>query len=308
MDQRRQDLVRNNVVSFVDACETSAQTKTNVLGFLDFLCEIDPQHLTQFELSFKLKQDFQNIHCVRLLNLDSKAYSYKNPQEYQKRLNHYFDFLGPKISNAFKQPLYQALEILVSNPLDLYFGADICEEEYLFAFWMIFGGAQKDGTIRFDRNSNELVRRMFDSLEIKPSFEINRDIINVGFDIDQSHLFYKIYYFLTRKNYQSVSPSERKRVKDIINLLGSRPDYWFFLSERYDTADNQLVRKKLYLEFLGDHLTTDSQTYVLLKKLFRILGCTFPIARLQQMLERLTARIVILAFEPEGNITFYVRI
>lgn len=301
------DLLRN-IVNFLDASDISGKTKKNTLSFAKKIIAEDPSCLTHFELSFKINKDLLEGEKVRLLSLDGKGYSYKSSAAFLDRIKKYDSIIGNKTKNN-KNKLLKSLRSVAKTPVDLYFGADIKDDRHLFAFWLIFGGAKKDGKISFTKNASRIIDNIFSSLKVAPEFKVrNEDILNLGFDLDERSIFYKIYYFLNKNNYLLLDRSERKKIRAIIDLLGAEHKYWFFISERYEIGEKKTNRKKLYLEFLDDLGTQDEKNYPLMEKIMRIVGCQFKIEKLKEMLRVMEAKIVILAFESDGTMTFYIRL
>ena len=305
---KRLDQTIINVLNFTDIYTASPLTQKNTISFLKKLIKLDPQCLTKFELSFKVNHTLNKDEGIRVLNLDSKAYSYTDNGAYLKRLGQYQSIVNDKIKNPFQEKLFSALASIADTPIDLYLGGDFHENSYLFAFWLILGGAKRNGKIKIMKNSDLLIKRLFTSLNITPTFKITKDILNIGFDINDSDFFYKIYYFLNKENYQSISTAQRKWLKKFIDFLGDKYKYWFFISERYRLGDEGIGRKKLYLEFLTDLGTKEKRTHKIIAELFKIVNCHFKISELTSILNSIDGNIIILAFEPDGTTTFYIRI
>lgn len=298
-----------NILSFLDYLKISFLTKKNVISFFNELAKIDPLGLTHFELSFKANKNIIERGKIRILNLDAKAYSYLNEKNYLQRLDSYFSICKKKISNPVLINLFNALRSVSATPLDVYLGADIKNNDYLLAFWLIFGGVKRNGRINFISNSDAAISKVFNNLNIKKLFSGNKKILNLGFDIDNKSLFYKIYYFLDKNNLNEAGQSGRRKIKEIIDFLGNEHRYWFFISERYKVGAKNMGRKKVYVEFLDDIATGDEKTLPLLRKLLGIMGCNLSFVWLKGILSSIPeGKIVILAFEPDGTTTFYIRL
>lgn len=298
-----------NVLGFINGIKADSLTKKNVVSFLEELVKIDPFCLTEFELSFKAGDNLVEIDKIRLLNLDAKAYSYLSEKNYLQRLKEYYAISRKKIKNPTLKRVFKAFQSISGSPLDLYIGADIKKDYYLLAFWLIFGGAKRNGKITFIDNSAKVIRKIFKELNIKSAFNIKEKILNLGFDIDDSRLFYKIYYFLNKNNFSLLSFQEREKVDKIIDFLSNRCKYWFFVSERYEADSCLSGRKKVYLEFLDDMVIGGKKTENLLRGLLKIIGCRFDFGKLKGVIKSIpSGKIVILAFEPDGTTTFYIRL
>lgn len=303
-----QSNVLKSINAFCQSLKLSKTTKSNLNSFVGDIFKIDSLGLTQFELSFKFNKNIKDDGKVRLLNLDSKAYSYRNSQEYLKRLNSYFNIFQKNNNNAQLGSLRDALKSVLDDPMDVYIGADIENKNYLFAVWLILGGALRNGKINLKKNSVVIIEKIFKTLGFKPDFEINKNILNIGFDIDDTDLYYKIYYFLNKDNYHQMTDVERTIVRALIELLRTEYKYWFFASERYKKGALGVKRKKLYLEFLDDLYLSKKETVELIEKILMVVGCEYDEAKLRSIFKGVDGRLVILAVEDEGIVTFYIRL
>lgn len=300
-----------NINNFIKNERISLKTKRNVNDFFIELCKIDPLKLTEFELSFKVRNKILNKNELRILNLDSKAYSYRDQKAYLLRLLEYKKIIWNKTKNPIKGKVFSALGSVYFQPMDLYVGADVRNDRHLFAFWLILGGVKPSGKINFIKNPKKVLSSIFRALEIKPLYKINpKSILNFGFDISDKESFYKIYYILDKKNTAHISQKEKDTINKISDFLGRGYRYWFFVSERYKIGATQIIpqRKKIYLEFLDAMKTNDEKTYDVIGGIFNIVGCLFSKSKIKNMLNILEGKVVILAFEEDGTVTFYIRV
>lgn len=298
-----------NVARFADVFECTSATKKNVHGFLHELLRIDPLHKTQFELSFKVGNDILNRGEIRILNLDIDTYSHRSSELYMLRLEAYKKIMA-RCKNPKKEKIFQALELLKDAPLDLYAGADINNDEFFFAFWLILGGVKPNGDITYTTKSVEIYQSLLKQLNMEGNSKLApKDILNVGFDIGKEEIYQKIYYFLNEYTKSFISKKEYAMVKYIDIKLADTYRHWFFVSERYiiDKPSKKPERKKIYLEFLDYVDTKSEKTFAMLSEVFKIIGCSYDAFALKKYLGVLDARIVIIAFEESGTVTFYVR-
>ncbi|MBU4216566.1 hypothetical protein L6270_00255 [Candidatus Parcubacteria bacterium] len=307
LDDHQREIVEN-INLFCQSLKLSKTTKSNLNSFVGDIFAIDSLGLTQFELSFKFNKAIKDDSKMRLLNLDSKAYSYRNKGAYLKRLDSYFDIFQKNNINLQLDTLHEALKSVSDDPMDVYIGADIENEDYQFAIWLILGGALRSGKINLKKNSVEIIDKLFKRLGFNPSFEITQNILNIGFDIDNNDLYYKIYYFLNKDNYHQMNSEERRIVGELIGLLKSEHKYWFFASERYKKGGLGVGRKKLYLEFLDDLYLNKKETLDLIEEILTIMRCEYNKETFRDVFRGINARLVILAIEDDGVVTFYIRL
>jgi hypothetical protein len=302
---------RGNLDRFSDSIGVSKRTKRNLFRFFDEIAEDDRSGKTQFELSFKVRDDILRRGEVRLLNIDAESYSYRSEAEFLRRLLLYKRIMWNRTSCERKGAIFSALEAVAKTPLDLYGGADISGDDFLFAFWLIFGGVEKTGEIRFIRNADAVLGNLFSALGVSPSFKVDpKDVLNVGFDLDDVFAYYKIYYILNEETKRFIDEREKEVVRRLSEELHGAQKHWFFVSERYimDGKPHSPGRRKLYLEFLEPVRTGDVATYALMGRIFRIVGCPYDPERLRQDMSVMDAKVTIVAFEDDGTVTFYVRI
>jgi hypothetical protein len=302
---------KRNLLEFAKAVKVSKSTKRNLLWFFNQIVEADPLAGTEFELSFKVKDEILHKGEIRLLNIDAEIYSYKDQAVFLKRLLLYKRIMWHRTTCPKKKIIFSALTDLSKTPLDLYGGADIFEENFMFAFWLILGGIKKNGQINFIKNAKSVLVDIFTALGIRPDFAVEpEDILNVGFDLEKEAAFYKIYYILNKKTEKFINKKEKGVVSKLAKLLNGLIKHWFFVSERYmiSGVKGRAGRRKVYLEFLEPVLTSNAETYVLMAKIFEIVGCPFKLDLLKKYMGVLEGRIVIIAFEEDGTVTFYIRV
>lgn len=302
---------KTNLLGFSDSVGASERTKENLSWFFDRISEADPSGETEFELSFKVRDEILHRGEIRLLNIDAERYSYGSESDFLRRLLLYKRIMWDKTTCGKKREIFSALEAVAKTPLDLYGGADIFGDDFMFAFWLILGGVERTGEIRFIRNADEVLKNLFSALGVKPSFSVDpEDVLNVGFDLEAVDAFYKIYYILNEKTERHIDDRERSVVRSLDAMLGDAPKHWFFVSERYmmDGRPHIPGRRKIYLEFLEPVRTKDDGTYALMGRIFRLVGCPYDTESLRRDMGGLDGKIVIVAFEEDGTVTFYIRI
>jgi hypothetical protein len=294
----------HDLLLFLNKINASQKTQSNALNFLKILIEADPLRLTKFEISFKIQKNGEIKRELRLLMIDSMAYSYSSPSLYLWRLNLYRKIIKEKIKNPQQDKVFEALSSVAKTPLDLYFGSDIKNSNYLFAFWLILGGITPDGKINFSLFSKKIIRNIFSKLEIHPPFPLNpRKILNLGFDIANENLFYKIYYLVSKR--EKIFSSEIKRISQ---LFKEDLRYWFYVSEIYDLKTNQCQRRKLFLEFLDNLDTRAKKTKEILKKILTLSNPQSNLSRIYEIVNSLRGKLYIISFEKDGTLTFYIRL
>lgn len=301
--------IKENILRFMECVGSSPDTIKNVMAFTDGLIKADERGLTKFELSFKIG-DNTITEEIRLLNLDNEAYSYKNRLEYLKRLKKYFDIMKQNIINpSGTKDVVEFLRATSIVPMDMYFGSDIKDNSYAYAFWIILGGLLPDEKVNFVKFPGivfDLFQRNIGHAPVDISSL--KDVINLGFDITDDGCFYKIYYLLDKEKKNKQNSIFFNKIKEIKNDLGSDLRYCFFASERNSMVNGESSRKKLYLEFLTKPNTSSTKTRELLKLILRWGNCRFDHQRISDIVKAIEGRLVIVAFEDGGTVTFYIRL
>ena len=222
-----------------------------------------------------------------------------------ERLKLYQRLMAGKIHNPLLPDLMGALADISQTPMDLYFGADIDQWSFLFAFWLIFGGVKRSGEVSFWRYDFErIIKDTLGKIRFKGPGRIRKDILNLGFDIDDKDIFYKIYFLcrekvLPKSNFTALM----KRINR--NLAGFK--YFYFISQMYD-KDGDCVKEKLFTEFLEDIYPGSERSEQLLARVIRISGSGPGPARLPKVIASIGGRISLISFENDATLTFYIRL
>jgi len=288
---------------YTESIGVSNTTKKNTLMIVRNLLRYDPFRKTKFEVSFKLNNSVIS-NRVRFLNMDGNAYSCKNQLFFIGRLEIYKRIMKGKINNSLLPNVIQALTEISKTPMDLYFGADIEDNNYLFAFWLIFGGVKKTGEVTFwHYDFDEIVKNALEIIKFKPPKFLRKNILNLGFDIDSKNVFYKLYYLLRDKT-EYLSPFTNLMKKINRNLSDFK--FFYFFSQMYD-KEGVCIKNKLFIEFLEDIYPNSQKINELLRKVLEINHSRFESLKLFRIIKSINGRLSLISFEIDGTITFYIR-
>ncbi|MCK4521735.1 MAG: radical SAM protein [Nanoarchaeota archaeon] len=289
---------------YLNAVPVSEKSHENAIELLNILTHFDPYNLTKFEFSFKVK-DGEINKDVRFLNIDADAYSCRNSKFFLKRVQLFEKILERKCINKDFKKVVSALKRMSNTPMDLYFGADIQDESYLFGFWLIFGGV-KPGKISFwPYNFDRIIDSSLRAIGLKKHKLLKKEILNLGFDIGKDSLRYKVYYLCREKVLQNHTFTGL--MKEINENLDDFK-YFYFFSEMYD-EEGRLVKEKLFVEFLEDVKNDDEKAIKkILERLLKIKGLNFNLKELNSALFKCGGRISLISFEQDKTLTFYIRL
>jgi len=283
--------------------DVSEITQKNTLRVIRKLLRYDPWNKTRFEVSFKIKKD-KIPRLERFLTMDIGIHSSRSPISFLGRLEIYKSIMKGKINNPLLPNVIRALAGVSRTPMDLYFGADIENNNFLFAFWLIFGGVKRTGEISFcPYDFDEIVKEVLEKIKFEPPKLLRKDILNLGLDIDNKNVFYKLYYLL-RKNaeYPASFDALIKRIdKTFVNFK-----YFYFFSQMHD-AKGRCCKEKLFVEFLEDLYPASPKNTELLARVCEMNNNYFELERLEKVIRTIDGRISLLSFENDGQVTFYVR-
>ncbi|MBM3243841.1 MAG: hypothetical protein FJZ12_03290 [Candidatus Omnitrophica bacterium] len=210
-----------------------------------------------------------------------------------------------KINNPRSPEIFSALREVSKTPVDLYFGADINNRAYLFAFWLIFGGIKRNGEVSFwPYESKEIIKHILSKIGFKfPEF-IDADILNFGLDINDRNIYYKLYYLYKKKEHGEFYYS------GLISKLDKglkNNDYFYFFSKMYD-KEGRCKKIKLFIEFLSDINFFGTKFGKILKKVLEINKSRVKPNQLIEIFKLIKrGRISLIGFEPDKTITFYIR-
>ena len=295
--------ITNFFKNYIKALNIPLKTAKNTITIVKALASEDEQQKTKWEVSLKLKKD-KIIKTTRFLSMDGQAYSYKSEKLFLERLEIYNKIMDKKINKNFKDKIIACLLEFSKTPMDLYFGADIKNNAYLFSFWLIFGGVKSPTDISFwSYDFNKLIEKSLKTINFKKPKKIRKDILNFGFDVNNKNIFYKIYY-LSRKKIilNNVFTNLMSQInKNLINY-----NYFYFFSELYNKNGNCL-KKKAFIEFF-DKLYVDRQDFPeFLEKILKIVKSNYKLSKLTKIFQATGGRISLISFELDNTITFYVR-
>jgi hypothetical protein len=287
-------------IGAIDYGDSSILKARKILKALDI---IDSKKKTFYEYSFKILG--KNLdHSIRFLNMDCYGYAWKDQTSFRKRVNLLNQILEKYCRNVKYRDAMKALESLSSRPMDLYFGFDVTSHEIIFAYWLIIGGVSKSGKISFvSYDKKDVFNRILSAINAKPPRIIDRPILNIGVDITDDDLYYKVYYLCEEKELKGFSFSD---IMPQINsaFLGRR--FFYFFSEMYDVEGN-LIKDKLFIEFLEDISNDEAGIEYICHSISRINKLDIDTSILKNVLSNCGGKVCLISFEEGNTLTFYVR-
>lgn len=298
----------NKIIKFfngyTESLGVSAITQKNTLKIIRALHRYDPWNKTKFEVSFKVR-NHTIAEIARFLSMDVGVYSCRSQLSFLARLEIYRNIIEGKLVNPRLPCLIQALAETSKTPMDLYFGADIENNRFLFAFWLIYGGIKRSGKVSFcPFNFNEIIEKVLGKIEFEPPLKsLKNTVINLGFDIDNKDIFYKFYYLLRKDSeYPASFDGLIKRIdKTFVGF-----SYFSFFSQMYNDK-GRCCREKLFIEFLEDISPDSTKNIGLLAKACEMNNNYFELERLERVVKLINGRISLISFEDGGELTFYIR-
>lgn len=291
--------------NFIDAIGCSEGTKKNGLWLVNTLIKNDPENRTKFETSFKIKNG-EISKEFRFLNFDASAYSSSSSTGFLKRLNLFHQIIKEKTGDKGIEKVFQALKEVAVTPVDLYFGADIKGNKYLFAFWLIFGGVQKDGRVEFcPYDTNKIIKKILKKIRGRVP-KLKSDILNFGLDVNDKDLFFKIYWLHNFSKDGILSNSTfASKIKKIRNSFRDYR-YFTFISEKYN-LEGRYQYKKLFTEFLDPISAQHEKLEDFLKTILKLANSNFDSQKLLKIIKSINGRIALVSFGVDDILTFYIR-
>ena len=289
--------------NYTKALNFPSKTAENTIAIVKALAREDYQQKIEWEISLKLKKN-KIIKTARFLSMDGRAYSYRSERLFLERLEIYNKIMNKKINKNSKDKIIACLLEFSKTPMDLYFGADIKNNNYLFSFWLIFGGVKSPTDISFwSYDFNKLIEKSLKTINFKKPKKIRKDILNFGVDVDNQNIFYKIYY-LSRK--KMILNNVFTNLMNQINKNLIDYDYFYFFSELYDKNGKRL-KKKAFIEFF-DKLYVNKQNFSeFLEKILKIVKSDYKLSKLTKIFQTIGGRISLISFELDNTLTFYIR-
>ncbi len=289
--------------NYIKALNLPSKTAKNTTAIVKTLICEDYQQKIKWEISLKLKKN-KIIKTARFLSMDGKAYSYRSEKLFLERLEIYNKIMNKKINKNSKDKIIACLLEFSKTPMDLYFGADIKNNNYLFSFWFIFGGVKSPTDISFcSYNFNKLIKKSLKTINLKKPKKIGKDILNFGFDVNNQNIFYKIYYLSRGK---MILNNIFTNLMSQINKKLIDYDYFYFFSELYD-KNGKCLKKKAFIEFF-DKIYVNRQDFPeFLEKILKITKSDYKLSKLSKTFQTIGGRISLISFELDNTVTFYIR-
>lgn len=290
--------------NFAEALRVSSTTKKNFFLILEPLLKSDPARLTQYEVSFKIF-DTQIIPKVRFLNIDADTCSCKSQQNFLNKVELFDRVLKGRSANQSIPAILESLREISLWPMDLYLGSDIKDNNFVFAFWLIFGGVKRGSApVFWPYDFKKIMNIFFRNLKLKPPKFLKNKILNFGLDIEKRDVKYKIYYLCPGKK---ITRAGFNKIADALNRELKNFKYFYFFSEMYN-KDGKLIKKKLFLEFLEDICNTNEDLSLdILERLLAIKLIKFNKNKIQKILAKIGGRLSLISLEKNGTLTFYLR-
>lgn len=289
------------VKNYLNAIKASPKTTKTTLSLVDTLINNDPYRLTEFEVSFKIKGDKISDYA-RLLHFDYNLYSCVNSYLYLKRLGLFESIIKSKLQGKFIINAFDSLRLVAETPLDLYFGFDTKDNEYLFAFWLILGGMHRNGMLSINPNSKKILTNVSKRLNIKIKIP-KQKILNIGLDLGSKGFFLKLYYLYDK--YLLFDTKLLTLIRAAQKRL-SPYKHFIFVSDKLNSK-SQIIFKKVYFEFLEDISPKNRELSEILHSILKIGGSEFDEYRLFSIIKKINGRISMVAFGSDSSITFYIR-
>lgn len=281
----------------------SRLTRQKTLSLARRLIREDPFGKLKFEVSFKISGN-RILNQARLLNMDADSYSCKSPIFFLDRLEIYRSIMKSRIKNRYLPDITKAIACISKTPMNLYFGADIDGGNFIFAFWIIFGGIKRSGEASFwNYDFEEITGNTLEKAGFKPPLFLKNNILNLGFDIGKRDIFYKLYYLLDDR--ERDLPGFTGIIRKISGKLENFK-YFSYFSKMYD-KQGECRKEKLFVEFLEDIYPDDARAQGLLAKVLEIGNSSFSPCKLSEINKMTGARISLISFETNGTLTFYLR-
>jgi len=280
----------------------SKKTFNQSVALFNPLFQNDPFRVAEPELSICISN--KKIHPVfRFLILDRTGYLSNSTKALLKRLIFYIDLIKTKIKNPKAIQVFRALHSITSTPMDIYFGADIENEKTVYGFWIILGGLSRYGQLFYNpKRDKAVINAMNSVLPFKiPSYQ--RPVLNLGFDISDDTIFYKIYYL-----YNPKKDNNHEEVLASLPLLEKLHDFnkWCFISEQFDEK-NRFIKRKLFIEFLEPLLFNSQKTNTLLN-IISEMYIDQNASDLKDVFKNVYGRLSIISVEKDNTIKIYFRI
>lgn len=288
---------------YISTMSSSSIENKGSLAITDILLKYDPFDRMDFEVSFKIAKNTL-LPGLRFLNIDANLYSCRSTDAFLLRTNLCRNIVANHLRSRNADKVFTALEKVSLTPMDLYFGFDMNNSDYVFAIWLIFGGVKRDGEVQFWPYDLERIARSFlKELGLRMHRVLEKNLLNLGIDISGNKLFYKLYYLLRDKANSSNKFSILRRK---IDACLSDFRYFYFYSNMYDKNGTE-VKSKLFIEFLEDLPHTSARLPGALDAILDINNSDFKHKHLMEIIKKIGGKVSLVSFEPSDTVTLYIR-
>ncbi|MDE2038604.1 MAG: hypothetical protein KGO96_03700 [Elusimicrobia bacterium] len=278
---------------------SAARRSLEVMGGVS---QLDPLGLTRYEMSVKFKAG-RALPTGRFLNMDADGYSCRDGSLFLERLKGCCGIA--RAYGADTEALRLAMGGLAETPVDLYFGSEIDARSSVFGFWLIWGGVDRKGRVRFcPHDYPAAAARCLAKLGCARPRRRPERMLNLGFDLLGDRLVYKCYYLVDAGT--RPGPALR-RLRGAVERRFGGFEHFLFFSEMREPG-GAILKEKLFIEFREDVLCGDEAALGrACAAIAAVLGREADASPMEGLLRSKRLRLSLVSFEPDGAVTAYLR-
>lgn len=284
--------------NYTKAVTASAATRQKTLSIIEALTESDPAGLTKYEVSFKV-QGNRFLPITSFTNIDANAYAAKSSSLFLSRLRVYERIVAADIKSCLCQDLIAALEEIARTPMDLYFGAEIEKGEPTFVFWLIFGGAGRDGKVAYcPYNNSKIIRTLLRNMKYRVPAALKEKVFHMSIRVNKQGLSYQLFY---------EGNSERSlsgKMKELNRRLSDHEHYFCF-SEDY-IKSGSCVEKSAFVYLPHGPFTQERGLKGFLEQLNGLGAAGAELSGLRAGLKLTRGQLTLLRWDGNDALTLYL--
>jgi hypothetical protein len=254
---------------------------------------------TKYEFPVKIRGN-EVLPVTSLINIDSNVYSCKSSNFFVARLEIFREIIANLDSRLINNDLFLGLRGISKTPMDIYFGAEVANNDYTFSFCLIFGGADKNGVVNYwPYNFSRIVDTLFKNIHFAKPDKLREKIFHLSLYVNKHDAWYELYY---------EQVPFRNAFRDEVNFINRKlkgHDYHFCTSEVFNKAGS-CIGKKLFV-YLPEGIKVKSKNLEGYLDKFNGFGSNkFDAGKLKRAFNKLEGEVNLIAVEPENTLSFYV--
>ncbi|MBF0386579.1 MAG: hypothetical protein HQL20_01830 [Candidatus Omnitrophica bacterium] len=290
-------MILKRVNDYLDTCVISRRDREWMARGMGRFVQADPQGLTKFQFGYGSGRGLLASGALAM-NIDGNAFSCKSPEAFAGRIGLFRKTWG---RHAGGQVMSAAALVASRHPMDIYGGLEVRSGRRFIWFWLIYGGADKQGRVQYcpvDRCA--LTTDILRSAGCRMPAIWRPKAFHLALCHDGRDIGYEVYYEGIPSGFK-LGKEQRK----LGSLFTGRPSY-FCSGELFD-ARGRVRQRRIFLYFPAG-VSTGSREALrdLLLRIKRLGTLAFPVDDMAGALARVPGELNLFGFSDNGDFAMYL--